>query len=121
MAVFFLFGQFFERVERFFFGRADEAAGVNNQHFGFAGAFDGFVAVVDEKLGHRVGIDGVFGAAKRDEMKGFAGHTSKYPFYGSGVLVTGGVRVGEGVGDWGGVTVGVGLGVGVGVSMPLRV
>ncbi len=47
-------GQFFQRGERFFFGRADEAAGVDNQHPGFARGLDRFVAILHEQLRHRI-------------------------------------------------------------------
>ena len=82
LAVAFFRSQFAQRVERFFFGGADESTGIDDQHGGLSGFFDKLVAVLDEQLRHRIRVDGILGAAERDEMECFARHTDKIPYWG---------------------------------------
>jgi hypothetical protein len=43
-----------QHIERLFLGRADKAAGVDNQHVGAHRIFDSAITVANKKLGHRV-------------------------------------------------------------------
>jgi hypothetical protein len=60
----FALGKFAQYVQRLLLGGTDKAAGVYDQHLGMRGIVHGVIAVAHEELCHRIGIDGIFGAAQ---------------------------------------------------------
>ena len=66
-AEFFVFGHFQDGVHGFFLRGLDEAAGVDDQHVGFAGAGREFVAGARKNAHHHLAIHEVLRASQADE------------------------------------------------------
>ena len=60
--------QLAQGINRFFFGRVDEAAGVDDQHLSRAGVADAAHAFMVQHLRHALAVHGVLGAAQAEQV-----------------------------------------------------
>jgi hypothetical protein len=66
-AEFLVLGHFQNGIHRFLLRRFDEAAGIDHQHVGLAGARRQLVAVTRQNAHHHLAVDEVFGASQAEE------------------------------------------------------
>ena len=74
----FLFGQAAQFGIGFLPGRFDKSAGIDNQNAGAPGAANRLVAILNQQLGHGIGINGILGTAKGDHVKSFGVHNNNW-------------------------------------------